>query len=225
MATETQDTPKARVTTVTNVNPENQSSSGLPLRGLAMVLIAVAVLLAMWGLYASTQNSSDTADGAGSATSADTTAVATAPGQSASPEADRDATTTDDADTDADAADAEAREEDVEKQQPPAPRPAPAPEPERLNVLNNSTVPNLAAQVADRLREDGFEVGEVGNLADHILPETTVFFQPGNAAAEQRARELADRRGGVAREYEGFLPENTAGRNDLTLVLVNQVAL
>jgi len=88
---------------VTNVNPENQSSSGLPLRGLAMVLIAVAVLLAMWGLYASTQNSSDTADGAGSATSADTTAVATAPGQSASPEADRDATTTDDADTDADA--------------------------------------------------------------------------------------------------------------------------
>ncbi|WP_156119517.1 LytR C-terminal domain-containing protein [Corynebacterium humireducens] len=208
---------------MTNVNPENQSSSGLPLRGLAMVLIAVAVLLAMWGLYASTQNSSDTTDGAGSATSADTTAVATAPGRSASPEADRDTAAADAAD---DAADAEAREEgDVEKQQPPAPRPAPAPEPERLNVLNNSTVPNLAAQVADRLREDGFEVGEVGNLADHILPETTVFFQPGNAAAEQRARELADRLGGVAREYEGFLPENTAGRNDLTLVLVNQVAL
>jgi len=210
------------VTTVTNVNPENQSSSGLPLRGLAMVLIAVAVLLAMWGLYASTQTSSDTADGtgiAGSATSSDTATVATRPDepdQPASPEAE----------TEADAAETAAREEgDVDKPQPPAAPPALAPEPERLNVLNNSTVPNLAANVADRLREDGFQVGEVGNLPDHILPETTVFFQPGNAPAEQRARELADRLGGVAREYEGFLPEITAGRNDLTLVLVNEVAL
>lgn len=210
------------MTTVTNVNPENQSSSGLPLRGLAMVLIAVAVLLAMWGLYASTQTSSDTADGtgiAGSATSSDTATVATRPDepdQPASPEAE----------TEADAAEAAAREAgDVDKPRPPAAPPAPAPEPERLNVLNNSTVPNLAANVADRLREDGFQVGEVGNLPDHILPETTVFFQPGNAPAEQRARELADRLGGVAREYEGFLPETTAGRNDLTLVLVNEVAL
>ena len=86
-------------------------------------------------------------------------------------------------------------------------------------------MPNLAADVADRMRADGYEVGEVGNLAEHILPENTVFFQPGNAEAEQRARELAERVGGVAREYEGFLPENTDGRNDLTLVLVNQVAL
>lgn len=210
---------------MTNVNPENQSSSGLPLRGLAMVLIAVAVLLAMWGLYASTQTSSDTADGAGiagSATSAQTATVATESGrdgQSASPETDAEADA-------ADAAEAAEREEgDVDKPRPPAAPPAPAPEPERLNVLNNSTVPNLAANVADRLREDGFQVGEVGNLPDHILPETTVFFQPGNAPAEQRARELADRLGGVAREYEGFLPETTAGRNDLTLVLVNEVAL
>ncbi len=210
---------------MTNVNPENQSSSGLPLRGLAMVLIAVAVLLAMWGLYASTQTSSDTADGAGiagSATSAQTATVATESGrdgQSASPETDAEADA-------ADAAEAAEREAgDVDKPRPPAAHPAPAPEPERLNVLNNSTVPNLAANVADRLREDGFQVGEVGNLLDHILPETTVFFQPGNAPAEQRARELADRLGGVAREYEGFLPETTAGHNDLTLVLVNEVAL
>ncbi len=209
---------------MTNVNPENQSSSGLPLRGLAMVLIAVAVLLAMWGLYASTQNPSETtggADIASSATSADTATVATQPEQSdrsASQQADDDAEAT----TEAEAA---RKEGDADRPQPPAARPAPAPEPARLNVLNNSTVPNLAANVADRLREDGFEVGEVGNLSDHVLPETTVFFPPGNTRAEQQARELSDRLGGVAREYEGFLPENTAGRNDLTLVLVNEVAL
>lgn len=207
---------------MTNVNPENQSSSGLPLRGLAMVLIAVAVLLAMWGLYASTQNSSDTADGMGSATSADTATVATLTERPAQPATSEEKAAAADG---ADGADGDAQEErDIEKRKPPA-NPAPAPAPERLNVLNNSTVPNLAANVADRLREDGFEVGEVGNLPDHILPETTVFFQPGNPVAEQRARELADRVGGVAREYEGFLPENTAGHNDLTLVLVNQVAL
>jgi len=192
---------------VTHVNPENQTEpttdtpagSGLPLRGLAMVLIAVAVLLVMWGLYAMTQNN----DSDGQAAPETTTEVV--------------ATTQEQAE--------EQAEEATTEEEAPEPAPAPADEGEgRLNVINNSTVPNLAADVADRLRGD-FEVGEVGNMADHILPENTVFFQPGNAAAEQRARELADRVGGVAREYEGFLPEGTDGRNDLTLVLVNQVAL
>src|SRR5699024_9100175 len=102
---------------------------------------------------------------------------------------------------------------------------APAPEPERVHVLNNSTVPNLAADVADSLDGEGYRLGEVGNLAEVILPENTVFFQPDNRDAEKRARELADRVGGVAREYDESLPEGTTGRNDLTLVLVEQVAL
>ena len=108
----------------------------------------------------------------------------------------------------------------------PAPRgAAPAADPERVHVLNNSTVPNLAADIAGTLDRDGYELGEVGNLAEVILPENTVFFQPGNQDAETRARELADRVGGVAREYDATLPDGTAGRNDLTLVLVEQVAL
>ncbi|MDO5669366.1 MAG: LytR C-terminal domain-containing protein [Corynebacterium sp.] len=199
---------------MTHVNPENENepttdtpaASGLPLRGLAMVLIAVAVLLVMWGLYAMTQNN-DSADQAAPETTAEVVAT---PEETA-------AETTEEAPVEEETTAAETTPEE-----PPAP--APAEEPGRLNVLNNSTVPNLAADVADQLRGD-FEVGEVGNMADHILPENTVFFQPGNAEAEQRARELADRVGGVAREYEGFLPDGTDGRNDLTLVLVNQVAL
>ncbi|GAB3704468.1 LytR C-terminal domain-containing protein [Corynebacterium nasicanis] len=196
---------------MTHVNPENQSesttSSGLPLRGLAMVLIAVAVLLVMWGLYAATQNQ----DSGGEQAAPTTPAVTTAAPQSTPTQTETEPETVTETETSA---------------PPETPAPAPAPqETPRLNVINNSTVPNLAADVADRLRGDGFEVGEVGNMADHILPENTVFFQPGNADAEQRARELAERVGGVAREYEGFLPERTDGRNDLTLVLVNQVAL
>lgn len=202
---------------MTHVNPENQTEpttdtpagSGLPLRGLAMVLIAVAVLLVMWGLYAMTQNN----DSDGQAAPETTTEVVATTQEQAEEQAEE--ATTEETTT----------EETTTEEEAPEPAPAPADEGEgRLNVINNSTVPNLAADVADRLRGD-FEVGEVGNMADHILPENTVFFQPGNAAAEQRARELADRVGGVAREYEGFLPEGTDGRNDLTLVLVNQVAL
>ena len=214
---------------MTHVNPENQSESaeststaagagsGLPLRGLAMVLIAVAVLLVMWGLYAATQNTDSDGDQAAPATTTEVVETRaeqpTAPAEETTEEAPEETTT---------------KEEAADTEAPalaPAPASAPADEPSRLNVINNSTVPNLAADVADRMRADGYEVGEVGNLADHILPENTVFFQPGNAEAEQRARELADRVGGVAREYESFLPENTDGRNDLTLVLVNQVAL
>ena len=215
---------------MTHVNPENQSESaeststaagagsGLPLRGLAMVLIAVAVLLVMWGLYAATQNTDSDGDQAAPATTTEVVETRaeqpTAPAEETTEEAPEETTTEEEADA-TDATEAPA----------PAPAPAPANEPSRLNVINNSTVPNLAADVADRMRADGYEVGEVGNLAEHILPENTVFFQPGNTEAEQRARELAERVGGVAREYESFLPENTDGRNDLTLVLVNQVAL
>ena len=217
---------------MTHVNPENQSESaeststaagagsGLPLRGLAMVLIAVAVLLVMWGLYAATQNTDSDGDQAAPATTTEVVETRaeqpTAPAEETTEEAPEETTTEEEAD---------ATDEETTEAPAPAPAPAPADEPSRLNVINNSTVPNLAADVADRMRADGYEVGEVGNLAEHILPENTVFFQPGNAEAEQQARELAERVGGVAREYESFLPENTDGRNDLTLVLVNQVAL
>lgn len=226
---------------MTNVNPENTSEttesgsaagSGLPLRGLAMVLIAVAVLLAMWGLYATTQ-SSDSSDPDTDTAASVTTGVATTAQQSPVEAAETTGTTgatgapestrPEEAREDGEREGAEATTSVEAK---PAPRgAAPAAEPERLHVLNNSTVPNLAADVAGTLDRDGYRLGEVGNLADLVLPETTVFFQPGSPEAEQRARELADRVGGVAREYDESLPDGTGGRNDLTLVLVGQVAL
>lgn len=230
---------------MTNVNPENTpesadqgkapgaaAGSGLPLRGLAMVLIAVAVLLAMWGLYATTQNSdsSDT-DTAAAVTTEVATAAQEPPAESTdaadttrTTESTRPEETEREAGVEAQPTSSAAAPAPAEAQ--PAPRGgAPAADPERLHVLNNSTVPNLAADIAGTLDRDGYQLGEVGNLAEIILPENTVFFQPGNQDAETRARELADRVGGVAREYDQTLPGGTAGRNDLTLVLVEQVAL
>lgn len=218
---------KTRVISVANVN-KDRKNSGLPLRGLAMVLIAVAVLLGLWGLYALTQD--DTTDTAATNGTQTTTVPAdptdTAPGTGPG------STPGDDAPGDDEPAPGEeAGEREDGKRTPPPARPAgsgaPAPAPERVNVLNNSIVPNLAAEISEQLTVEGYDVGEVGNLPDdvEILPETTVFFQPDNAAAEQRARELADRVDGVARVYIPSLPEETDGANDLTLVLVDQITL
>lgn len=238
---------------MSNNNPETQNSpatGGLPLRGLAMVLIAVAVLLGLWALYSLTQDGEDptrTADSSNTSDSAPAlpgteggspdAATPPAPGESSDPAAEDDAAKENEEkngeepparedeaarpDEDRDAG--EAAEQGREDAAPGGGgKPADSP---KLNVLNNSTVPQLAATVSEQLNEEGFALGEVGNFSDEIFPETTVFFQPGNTEAEKDARELASRLGGVARAYKDTLPEETRGQNDLTLILVKEVIL
>lgn len=241
----------ARLGRVSNNNPETQNSpapGGLPLRGLAMVLIAVAVLLGLWALYSLTQDGEDptrTADSANTSDSAPAipgtpggspdAATPPAPAESPAPGAPDDAAGNEEEPPAAEEAEGEATRPGEERaagesaerdrgEAAPGGSGKPAAEP-KLNVLNNSTVPQLAATVSEQLNEEGFTLGEVGNFSDEIFPETTVFFQPGNTAAEQEARELASRLGGVAREYKDTLPEETRGKNDLTLVLVKEVIL
>ncbi|MGV0395087.1 LytR C-terminal domain-containing protein [Corynebacterium uberis] len=98
--------------------------------------------------------------------------------------------------------------------------------PARINVLNNSTVPDLAANTSRQFTEQGAHVGEVGNLPEEQLKveRTTVFYHPGNADAQHRAEELAARVGGEAQPYNPALPPATAGDNDITLVLAGPVA-
>lgn len=240
------------MTSVTDVNNETEKSpatGGLPLRGFAMVLIAVAVLLGLWALYSLTQGGNDDSTDTAAETSVSDApaepAQSPAPGPADPPTQpeeqapgaeDRErAEATDRAEGAEDAPDEEGRAPDgrTDDEQPAEGTPAgsggtggaaPA-EPARLNVLNNSTVPNLAADVSERLREEGYELGEVGNLAEDIFPETTVFFTEGNAEAEAEARELASRLNGVARENVDSLPPEATGANDITLVLIGDVAL
>lgn len=193
------------------------------MRGLAMILIAVAVLLAAWALW-SMQGKDDTSTtSAGQTQSTETNAgtIAESSGSSDSEQASAEPGTS---------------EETSAEQQPAADGEAgvaaggassangnstPV---NTLYVLNNSTVPQLAARVADSLSGD-YQKVESGNLPDTIIPQNTVYFTAGNTEAEKAARELADRVSGVAMERSDALPTDTEGKDALVLVLVQDVAL
>ncbi len=225
--------------TVDNSGNETSHSAGagatattLPLRGFAMVLIAVAVMFGLWALYAFTQDDSseqaaeqtnESSEQEPGTVGADTAEQSTdIPGDEAGDaqaDADKDNPEAKPEQDDADRGDAEKAKGASTGDDAPAAAPAAPAAPLKVNVLNNSMTQGLAADVADRLRADGRELGEVGNFADEILPETTVFFPKGNAAAEQTARELADQYHGVAREHSNILPDNT--RDGVTIVLTD----
>ncbi|ANE04911.1 LytR C-terminal domain-containing protein [Corynebacterium crudilactis] len=201
--------------------PQDGKQGGLPMRGLAMILIAVAVLLAAWALWSMQGKNDDSVS-----TTASTQATETNPGTLSADVAGSEA-----ADTPAPAP-ADAHEEPAADAEKPAGQDAPAAPAPRDNsvpvstlyVLNNSTVSQLAARVADDLSGD-YEKVESGNLPDAVIPQNTVYFTPGNPAAEKSARELADRVGGVAKERSAVLPSETAGKDAIVLVLVQDVAL
>ncbi|AMO89443.1 lytR cell envelope-related transcriptional attenuator family protein [Corynebacterium simulans] len=209
------------------------SSSGLPLRGFAMVLIAVAVMLGMWGLYTLTsKDSTDTAQtgstgvatlpapaegepgaqggpsaqpgAAGSAArgTQDAKAGQDAAGQPAKEGQDaagREAANKDGAAAGAAGAESAAGAERAAKDIP-------------VNVFNNSGRANFAAEQADKLKDEGFKIGEVGNLAGDILtvPQTTVYFPAGDKDAERLARETAAQLYGAQSIPEGAIAEYPA---------------
>ncbi|MGW7534528.1 LytR C-terminal domain-containing protein [Amycolatopsis sp. NPDC054798] len=62
-----------------------------------------------------------------------------------------------------------------------------------LRVYNNSLIKHLAEQAAADFRGSGWNVAEVGNYADGVIPTTTAYFRPGTdeeAAAKQLAKEF-----------------------------------
>ena len=209
------------------------SSSGLPLRGFAMVLIAVAVMLGMWGLYTLTsKDSTDTAQtgstgvatlpapaegepGAQGSPSAQSGAAGSAapgtqdakagqdaagqPAKEGQDAAGREAANKDGAAAGAAGAEGAAGVERAAKDIP-------------VNVFNNSGRANFAAEQADKLKEKGFKIGEVGNLAGDILtvPQTTVYFPAGDKDAESLARETAAQFYGAQSIPEGAIAEYPA---------------
>ncbi|MHC9997506.1 LytR C-terminal domain-containing protein [Corynebacterium diphtheriae] len=161
----------------------------LPLRGIAMILIAVALMLGAWGVYSVTSDNSSSAPKTSTAETSeqtpaeksapqapavsDTPAASDAPGESAAP--------------------AEKAPADKPADKPAAERPVP------VRVLNNSTVQGLAAQVADTLRSRGIDVVEVGNLPDAVVPQTTVFYPAGHQA---QAQKIADQLHAVIAQHD-----------------------
>jgi hypothetical protein len=74
--------------------------------------------------------------------------------------------------------------------QPPPPAPPPDPKANPVRVYNNGTVRGLATQAAGDFRAGGWNVTEVDNYKEGIIPTTTVYFRPGTEE-EAAARELA----------------------------------
>lgn len=151
-------------------NP-NSSAGGPPLRALAMVLIALAIVFAGLGAMSlsSSDSSSSSADSTSTAASTTTaaqqnsaqatTASAVVPTTTAAS-----ATTTPPAPTTTTAA------AGVDKTVP-------------VRVYNNGTVAGLAKKTGDQLTSDGFNVTEVGNYPNGVIPKTTVYY--GSSPKEQ----------------------------------------
>ncbi|AEX84135.1 LytR C-terminal domain-containing protein [Corynebacterium diphtheriae] len=148
----------------------------LPLRGIAMILIAVALMLGAWGVYSVTSDNSSSAPKTSTAETSEQT-----PAEKSAPQAPAVSDTPAPSDAPGEsAAPAEKAPADKPADKPAAERPVP------VRVLNNSTVQGLAAQVADTLRSHGIDVVEVGNLPDAVVPETTVFYPAGHQAQAQK---------------------------------------
>ena len=166
--------------------------SAAPIRGLAMILISVAVLLALWGVFtlidSDDPNDTVVADPGSSSSAAQSPAPSSAPERTEGAEQ---------------APPARPEGEKPASEKPAGEKPArPAgqgtavdPKTVPVTTLNNSTITGLADSVATKLRDTGWNVREVGNFADTPLPETTVFFTPGNADEERAARALAEQLG------------------------------
>ncbi|WP_408929647.1 LytR C-terminal domain-containing protein [Corynebacterium axilliensis] len=205
------------------------SSAGtgkLPLRGVAMVLIAVAVMLGMWALYSLTSDKDDSAAGDGSGTGdATVSAPATGGVEGGEPGSAAEHGSQDQAGNGADGAQdgdkpgqdgAAGEEQDGDSADSTGDSAAEngaagqggnaAGNREQadipVNVYNNSARINYAADEAERLKSENFKVSEVGNLSGDVFtaPQTTIYFPEGDAAAENLAKEVA------AQYYGGSVP-------------------
>jgi hypothetical protein len=181
-------------------------TGGPPLRGLAMVLTAVAVVLIAWGVYSfvggddSEDTAQDSATGQDAAGTSGTSGAGDSPRQGAgessgAPADDRDRPDGGSTDTPGDAAgpaDGDAPAEGAEPGGAPA-----APGVDRaataVTVLNNSGEP-VAQSTADRLRGEQWTNVGYGNLRgriDGISEESRVYYPEGNAQSQAAAEQVA----------------------------------
>ncbi|MFC5938772.1 LytR C-terminal domain-containing protein [Corynebacterium choanae] len=213
---------------------EDTTGGGLPLRGIAMVLIAAGVFFGAWALM--TMGGGDTTDDAATtaqqsnSTNATTGAArggqaAPQPTQPGQPPASQANTTPGAAAPRADeAAPGETPQQPTtpgDPAQPAAPAPGqPATAPGApvdpvgiaaqrrvpVAVQNNSLVNGWANETADQLAKAGWTIGEVGNLPGYAFPETTVLFTPGNKLEEATAASVAAELGAVTAARDGDNP-------------------
>lgn len=230
---------------MTNVNPENEyqgahrraeepeeddydqnyeatPAAAFPKRGVAMILLAVAALLLLWGIYAMNKgdgNQEAAAPGTTEATTAQASQATQATTAITAPASPTEQTTG----QEKPAEQATEQEKPAEQTQPaeqeqPAPAPAGlAREQAQVYVYNNSGIPDLANRTAGDLAAQ-YNVANRSNDAAAMnmpeqtygaFPQTFVFFNPNTPGADAVAAELAQRIGGTPRATTD-VPANTS---------------
>ncbi|MBK4139658.1 LytR family transcriptional regulator [Corynebacterium macginleyi] len=217
---------------------------GLPLRGLAMVLIAVAVTLGLWGLYAmisEDDNSTVASDSAHSTSNAPTHSDQEGNGPGVPADGSRDGAPNQLPPAgEGDAAHPHAGAEGEVNRDPAARgegsdharnnaraggHHAPPVTRDRndikVSVLNNSGESDKAKNEADVLKASGFKVGYVGNLPGEVLtvPKTTVFYPEGDVSAESLAREVAARYQAEVKTMNKDLPKEATDDGAVVVAL------
>lgn len=224
------------------------AAGGVPKRGLAMILIAVALLLALWGVYAMTKGGSDdqTANDPASQSAQNQNGQdaqgqngqngqngANQNGDGQNPNAQNgqnpnDPNAQNQNGQENNQANGQNRQPgagagagQADNNAPAGPNNPMTRENQTVNVYNNSAMPGFADQVAGQARGKGINVGEVGNIPGEsaIFEQNTVLFDPATPGAEDRARELADTVGGIAIANDDRVPAEAKKPGSLTLVL------
>lgn len=198
------------MTIVTDNNKPAQQP--LPLRGVAMILIAVAVLLAGWGIYTAVSGlgGDSQQQAAPAVTPSKSTAAAAQPSQQPTAQP-----LPQDTPPTASPQQPTSPQQPQQPASPQQPQQPAIPQQATVHVLNNSTIQGLAARAGDRLHNAGYTIGHVGNYADTVVPQNTVYFSDNEA----QARELAAEIGGVAVPRPATLPVETQRANSLVVVL------
>lgn len=178
----------------TGAGDADAEKSGPPLRGFAMILTAVAVVLILWGAFSLFGNDDGDGDSAADTSTAGQPA-APAP-QSGAP-----ATPAQGTEVPGDGAGAPAPEASAPAPAPGDTPPAPADGAPAgtvpvdkgiaVTVLNNSNVEGGADSRAGQLREDRWTSVATGNLPGATYPASGVYYPGDNPAAEAAARQVA----------------------------------
>lgn len=187
---------------------------GLPLRGLAMILIAVAVLLIGWGVFSLSDKDSEETERASQ--TQQTQGQQGQQGEQAKQDEKAPASEGEDPKR-PDAEDAEKPKLEDERENPEGDRADGRPEGDAaaaeggvkkedtyVAVLNNSPIAGLAGDVANKMRDQQWNKTGVGNLPDEsgVFPTSVVLYPKGNDAERQLAEQLAKDLGIEARERD-----------------------
>ncbi|MFR9750658.1 LytR C-terminal domain-containing protein [Nocardia sp. 004] len=174
----------------------NPTSGGPPLRALAMVLIALAIVFAVLGAMSLSNSDADVSDASGTGSASATTRSATSSVVA----------------TTSVAASAPPPEVPtaVTPSAPAAPAAGRAVRSVPVRVLNNSLITGLAAKTADRLSASGWTIAETGNFSSTNIPETTVFYGS-SPVEEEAARAIAAELGAVVAPKSGVVGSSGAG--------------